>query len=44
MRYARRSCMEVQSEFYVALDKEYISLFKNLLQIACPRYIFNAKR
>ncbi|MBW1805145.1 MAG: four helix bundle protein [Deltaproteobacteria bacterium] len=25
MRYAKRSCTEVQSELYVALDEEYIS-------------------
>lgn len=26
LRYAKRSCTEVQSELYVALDEEYISL------------------
>jgi len=25
LRYAKRSCTEVQSELYVALDEEYIS-------------------
>jgi len=25
LRYSKRSCMEVQSELYVALDEEYIS-------------------
>ena len=25
LRYAKRSCMEVQSELYVALDEEYIA-------------------
>ena len=25
MRYAKRSCTEVQSELYVALDEKYIS-------------------
>ena len=25
LRYAKRSCMEVQGELYVALDEEYIS-------------------
>jgi four helix bundle protein len=26
LRYAKRSCSEVQSEFYVALDEAYISI------------------
>ena len=32
LRYAKRSCTEVQSEFYVALDQQYItkSGFKNV--------------
>ena len=25
LRYAKRSCTEVQSEFYVALDQQYIT-------------------
>jgi four helix bundle protein len=36
LRYAKRSCTEVQSEFYVALDEEYISLndFKDVYEQA----------
>jgi four helix bundle protein len=28
LRYAKRSCTEVQSELYVALDEEYISAYE----------------
>ena len=36
LRYAKRSCTEVQSELYVALDEEYISLddFKDVYEQA----------
>ena len=36
LRYAKRSCTEVQSELYVALDEEYISLndFKDVYEKA----------
>jgi four helix bundle protein len=36
LRYAQRSCTEVQSELYVALDQEYISTeqFQNLYELA----------
>lgn len=36
LRYAKRSCTEVQSELYVALDEEYISLkqFKDVSEQA----------
>jgi four helix bundle protein len=36
LRYAKRSCTEVQSELYVALDEEYISLdeFKETYELA----------
>ena len=36
LRYSKRSCTEVQSELYVALDQEYISQneFKNLYEQA----------
>ncbi len=36
LRYAKRSCTEVQSELYVALDEEYISAneFKETYELA----------
>ena len=36
LRYAKRSCTEVQSELYVALDEEYISSeeFKDVYNLA----------
>jgi four helix bundle protein len=36
LRYAKRSCTEVQSELYVALDEEYISSdeFKDTYELA----------
>ena len=36
LRYAKRSCTEVQSELYVALDEEYIDTneFKNVYEQA----------
>ena len=36
LRYAQRSCTEVQSELYVALDQNYIDeqRFKNLYELA----------
>ena len=36
LRYAKRSCTEVQSELYVALDEEYISSdeFKDAYELA----------
>lgn len=36
LRYAKRSCSEVQSELYVALDEEYISAdeFKDTYEMA----------
>ena len=36
LRYAKRSCREVQSELYVALDEEYISPneFKDVYELA----------
>ena len=36
LRYAKRSCTEVQSELYIALDEEYISLddFKDVYEQA----------
>ncbi len=36
LRYAKRSCTEVQSELYVALDEEYISQkeFKEVYELA----------
>jgi len=36
LRYSKRSCTEVQSELYVALDEEYISLneFKDVYEQA----------
>ncbi len=36
LRYAKRSCTEVQSELYVAVDEEYISLtdFKDVYEQA----------
>jgi four helix bundle protein len=36
LRYAKRSCTEVQSELYVALDQEYLSQneFKDLYEQA----------
>jgi four helix bundle protein len=36
LRYAKRSCTEVQSELYVALDEEYITLdeFKDAYELA----------
>jgi len=36
LRYAKRSCTEVQSELYVALDQKYISTdeFKDVYELA----------
>ncbi|RZB36987.1 MAG: hypothetical protein SRB2_01491 [Desulfobacteraceae bacterium Eth-SRB2] len=36
LRYAKRSCTEVQSELYVALDEEYISLTNSKMFTSRP--------
>ncbi len=40
LRYAQRSCSEVQSQLYVALDQEYISpsKFEELYELARLTY------
>jgi four helix bundle protein len=40
IRYAQRSCTEVQSELYVALDQKYITTqqFQNLYELAKQTY------
>jgi len=39
LRYAKRSCTEVQSELYVAMDEEYISVaeFQDVCEQAAAR-------